>query len=62
MSKIHYIEENLPHKTSEVICLSCLKRWVAVRPVETLLKNLECPRCGLQGCVIETGETINYNE
>jgi hypothetical protein len=49
------IEEKLPHKTSEVVCLKCLKRWVAARPSTTLLKQLECATCG-QGFVIETGE------
>ena len=62
MSKIHHIEENLPHKTSEVVCLGCLKRWIAVRPMATLLKDLECPRCGIKGYVIETGEIINTED
>lgn len=56
------IESNIPHKVSEVICIDCKYRWIAVRPVTTLLKDLECPQCGLQGCVIETGEVINENE
>lgn len=51
-------EENIPHKVSEVICINCKYRWIAVRPTNTLLKDLECPQCGLQGYVIETGETI----
>ena len=51
------IEKNLPHKNSIVICLKCLKRWVAVRPIHTLLVELECAICG-QGYVIETGEDI----
>lgn len=52
------INENKPHKVSEVICLSCLNRWIAVRPVGTKLKELECPCCHTQGFVIETGEVI----
>lgn len=59
MDNIHYIEENLPHKVSEVICLSCLHRWIAVRPMGTLLKNLECSQCFKRGYVIETGEIID---
>lgn len=55
-------EENIPHKVSEVIseviCIDCKYRWISVRPTCTLLKDLECPRCGLQGYVIETGEII----
>ena len=56
------IEENMPHKVSEVMCINCKHRWIAVRPTNTLLKNLECPQCWLQGYTIETGEVINNNE
>ena len=52
------INENIPHKVSEVICIKCYKRWIAVRPVNTKLADLECPNCG-KGCVIETGEIID---
>ena len=52
------IEENIPHRVSEVICVDCKHRWIAVIPTSTLLKNLECPQCGLQGYVIETGEEL----
>lgn len=61
-AKIIDINENTPHKVSEVICINCKYRWIAVRPNETLLKDLECPWCGKQGFVIETGEVINENE
>lgn len=50
------IIENTPHKVSEVICIDCKYRWIAVRLTDTLLKGLECPQCRLQGYVIETGE------
>lgn len=50
------INANKPHKVSEVVCLSCLKRWISVRPVGTGLKELECPCCHKQGFAIETGE------
>lgn len=56
------INENLPHKVSEVICIDCKHRWISVRPVGTPLKDLECPQCGLKGFVIETGEIINEDE
>ena len=52
------MNENNPHKVSEVICVKCCKRWIAVRPTTTKLKDLECPNCG-QGYVVETGEGIN---
>lgn len=58
VGKIISIEENLPHKVSEVVCLKCLHRWIAVRPVGTKLKQLECPECG-GFYAIETGEEIN---
>ena len=58
MAKITSIEENTPHKVSEVICVNCKHRWIAVRPTDTLLKDLECPQCKQQGYVIETGEQL----
>ena len=45
------------HKVSQVICLFCFRRWIAERPVDTRLDELECPGCGQQGFAIETGET-----
>lgn len=54
---IKHIEELKPHKASEVICVKCGRRWIAVRPADTLLKQLECPDCGA-GFVIETGEEV----
>ena len=54
------IEENMPHTVSEVICINCKYRWIAVRPTDTLLKDLECPKCRQQGYVIETGEQIEH--
>ena len=62
MGKILDINENTPHKVSEVICVGCGKRWIAVRPSQTLLKDLECPQCHKQGFVIETGEEINKED
>ena len=52
------IEINMPHKISEVICVRCSHRWIAVRPEGTRLKDMECPGCGDTGGVIETGEEI----
>lgn len=56
------IETNLPHRVSEVICLKCLKRWICVRPATTLLKQLECPCCGMTSFVIETGEQLEQED
>lgn len=52
------ILENTPHTVSEVVCLKCLKRWIAVRPYYVLLKELEC-QCGHTGFVINTGQSID---
>ena len=53
------IEEKMPHKVSEVMCVRCCRRWLAVRPEGTLLKDMECLGCGQTGGVIETGEEID---
>lgn len=45
------------NKVSQVICLSCYRRWIAARHVDTRLDELECPDCHQQGLAIETGET-----
>lgn len=57
MSKVIDFEKNLPHKYSEVICICCMHRYWCVRPVGTLLIDLECELCG-KGFIIETGEEI----
>ena len=58
MGEITDIWANKPHIVSEVVCLKCLKRWIAVRPEETLLIDLECPQCSEIGFAIETGERL----
>lgn len=55
------INKNKPHKVSEVICVKCGNRWIAVRPKETKLKQLECKECE-GGFVIETGEELECAE
>lgn len=57
-TNISNIEEKMPHKVSETICVKCGHRQIDVRPDGTLLKNLECPGCGMTGYIIETGEEI----
>ena len=52
------IEEKMPHKVSEVMCVRCIRRWIDVRPVGVQLKDLMCPGCGETGGVIETGEEL----
>lgn len=62
MSEIRNIEEQMEHKVSEVICVNCKHRWIAVRPTATILKYIECPQCHRQGFVIETGEVFEEEE
>lgn len=52
------IESETPHVVSEVICINCQHRWIAVRPEGTMLSNLHCPNCGKVRTVIETGEEL----
>ena len=47
------------YKVSEVICVHCLKRWIAVRLRYTRLADMICPGCGLPGAVIETGQEFS---
>ena len=55
--KVIHFEDYMPHEVSEVICLKCLHRWIAVYPETTLLKQLEC-KCGEIGYVIKTCQMI----
>ena len=52
------INKNEPHEVSEVICVKCGKRWISVRQVGTLLKDMACPNCG-KGYVIKTGQDLD---
>ena len=56
------IEENLPHKVSETICINCKHRWIDVRPESVALKDCECPSCHQIGFVINTGDDLFDNE
>jgi DNA-directed RNA polymerase subunit RPC12/RpoP len=59
---IYDINMNQSHKVSEVICINCSNRWIAVRPHDTKLKDIECHKCNKQGYTIETGEDITEYE
>lgn len=61
MDGIIDIEDYKPHTVSEVICVKCGKRWLAVRPEHVWLKDLECSNCGA-GYVIETGQVLDLDE
>jgi len=59
MDNIIDITANQPHEVSEVMCWKCGKRWISVRPVGTLLKDLECPQCHAQGGAFKTGQDLD---
>lgn len=61
-NKVIPIEEKMPHKVSEVMCVRCVRRWIDVRPVGVQLKDLMCPGCGETGGVIETGEEFREED
>lgn len=61
MGKTIDISANEPHKSSEVICVKCGRRWYAVRHIDVLLKELTCKQCGI-GFVIETGEEMRVRD
>ena len=52
-----YIENETEYEVSELLCLKCLKRWIATYPSELPLKDIVC-QCGEAGYVIKTGQTL----
>jgi len=56
---IRSIESQTPYKVSEVICVRCFYRYLSVRPIKTLLKELECRQCKSIESIIETGEDMD---
>ncbi len=55
-SNIIDIEEGMPHRVFEAICISCKHRYVCVCPAITPFKKLECGGCGEVGFIIDTGQ------
>ena len=49
------LEEYMPHRTAELICLRCLHRYHGVWPESTPLAKLECLNCERIGFIITTG-------
>ena len=62
IGKIIDFEAYLPHDVFEAICTKCLHRYMCVKPVDTWLKDLECPKCGSKGYVIQTGQELEEKE
>jgi hypothetical protein len=58
MGEIINIEKNLPHSVSEVICLKCLERWIAVYPSDLWLNKFHCKN-GHIGFVIKTSQDLD---
>lgn len=52
-------EENLPHKTQEMICIRCKWRGLIVSPVGLWYKDMECPKCHKEGFMIQTGQDLD---
>jgi hypothetical protein len=51
------VKDFMPQYAAEVICIKCRKRWIAIYPKGTWLKDLECENCG-PGYVIKTGQPL----
>lgn len=43
---------NDPYIVQEVMCVACMHSWIAVRPCDVPLQDLECPCCSQRGYVI----------
>ncbi len=56
-SNIVDIEEGLPHRLAETICVKCFQRSMTIWPEKTQLKELECENCG-KGYIIMTGQPL----
>lgn len=53
---VTHLDDYRPCILSEVICVKCYHRYLCVRPLGVLLKDLVCDKCGV-GFIVETGET-----
>lgn len=62
MRDIIHIEDHVPHDVFEAMCWRCGKRWIAVMPTGTNLKDLECPECHKQGYAFLTGQELTEDE
>jgi hypothetical protein len=54
--------ESIPHIVQELMCIRCKKRFISVRPRDTWLKDLECPKCRKVGYIIATGQPLEQEE
>lgn len=55
--KIHAARD--PHIVAEAMCWKCGQRWIATFPENTLLKQLQCPRCEEQGFAFLTNQDLD---
>jgi hypothetical protein len=58
MGKIIGIEEGMPHRAAELICIKCGVRGMHIWPSKLKLCDLYCEGCGVKGFLICTGEVI----
>lgn len=60
MGKIISFRKKQPQEyaVSELICLKCLRRWIAVYPRDLPLSQIQC-KCGEIGYVIHTGQELD---
>ena len=54
---INHMRED-PHYVAEVMCWKCGHRWLATFPMNTLLKQLQCPHCEEQGHAFMTSQDL----
>ena len=56
--KINHLRDD-PHCVAETMCWKCGHRWIATFPVNTLLKQLQCPHCEEQGFAFMTNQDLD---
>lgn len=54
-SNVVILDEHRPHVRSEVICVKCHYRAVAIFPARVLLRDIICGGCGEMEGLITTG-------
>lgn len=61
--RVNDLQED-PHFVAETMCWKCGHRWLATFPVNTLLKQLQCPSCEESGYVFMTNQDLDavYSE
>lgn len=58
MGNVIDIDANKPHLTGELMCMSCLYRYIGTWREDIWLKELYCPNCLQKGFTIGTGQIL----